>query len=114
MSRSAVVARVDCSRIRDWASFHDEFARVFGFPDFYGRNMDAWIDCMTSLDAPSDGLSQIHCEPGQVLTLQLDGVADFKVRCLEQYSSLLECSAFVNFRRLEIGGAAVLALSFHA
>jgi hypothetical protein len=114
MSRSAVVAKIDCSRIRDWASFHDEFARVFGFPGFYGRNMDAWIDCMTSLDAPSDGLSQIHCEPGQVVTLRLENAAEFKVRCPEQYSSLLECSAFVNFRRLETGAAAVLALSFNA
>ena len=114
MSRSAVVAKVDCSRIHDWASFHDEFARVFGFPGFYGRNMNAWIDCMTSLDAPNDGLSEIHCEPGHVVTLQLDGAAEFKVRCPEQYSALLECSAFVNFRRLETGQAAVLALSFYA
>jgi RNAse (barnase) inhibitor barstar len=32
---------LDCDRIHDWDSFHDEFARIFGFPDFYGRNMIA-------------------------------------------------------------------------
>ena len=38
------VVSVDCARIHDWNSFHDEFATVFGFPDFYGRNMNAWIE----------------------------------------------------------------------
>jgi len=69
-SQFAVVvsfARVDGSRIHDWASFHDEFNRTFAFPDFYGRNMDAWIDCMSSLDEPSAQLTGIHCERGKVL-----------------------------------------------
>jgi len=39
--------RVDATHIRDWDNFHDVFADAFGFPDFYGRNMDAWVDCMT-------------------------------------------------------------------
>ena len=64
----------DCNNIRDWDSFHEEFARVYGFPDFYGRNMNAWIDCLTSLDAPEDGISSVHCEPGSVVTLELANV----------------------------------------
>ena len=51
---------IDCAIIHDCNSFHDEFARVFGFPSFYGRNMNAWIDCMTSLDEPEDGMTSIH------------------------------------------------------
>ena len=35
------LARVIGRNIRNWDSFHDEFNRVFGFPAFYGRNMDA-------------------------------------------------------------------------
>ena len=46
------VVRLDCDRITDWDSFHAVFAEVFGFPNFYGRNMNAWIDCMTYLDDP--------------------------------------------------------------
>ncbi len=34
--------RIDTNRIVDWNSFHDVFAEAFGFPDFYGRNMNAW------------------------------------------------------------------------
>jgi hypothetical protein len=73
--------------------------------------MDAWIDCMTSLDVPDDGMSAIHCEPGTVLTLELKNVKQFAERCPEQYSALIECAAFVNWRRIETGGSSVLALS---
>jgi RNAse (barnase) inhibitor barstar len=104
---------LDCNNIRDWDSFHEEFARVFGFPDFYGRNMNAWIDCLTSLDAPEDGMSSVHCEPGSVVTLELANVKAFANRCPEQYSAVIECAAFVNWRRLEMGDPSVLALSFH-
>lgn len=104
---------LDCNSIKDWDSFHDEFARVFGFPGFYGRNMDAWIDCLTSLDAPEDGMSTVHCERGSVVTLALSNVEAFAERCPEQYDAVIECSAFVNWRRLEAGDPSVLALSFH-
>ena len=103
---------LECDRIVDWRSFHAEFARLFGFPTFYGRNMNAWIDCMTSLDSPNDGMSEVHCAPGTVLTLQLENVESFRSRCREQYDALVECSAFVNWRRIELGEPSVLALSF--
>ena len=104
---------LDCDNITDWFSFHNEFARVFGFPDFYGRNMDAWIDCMTSLDAPDDMMSTVHCAPNSVMTIELKNSKSFKKRCPEQYDAVIECAAFVNWRRIEVGESAVLALSFH-
>jgi len=52
------VVRVDCDRITDWESFHSVFADVFGFPNFYGRNMNAWIDCMSYLDEPKAGIAR--------------------------------------------------------
>jgi RNAse (barnase) inhibitor barstar len=103
---------LDCKNIKDWQSFHEEFARVFGFPAFYGKNMDAWIDCMTSLDDPTDGMSNVHCAPGTVLTLELENVEAFTRRCPEEYQTLIRCAAFVNWRRLEVGDPSVLALSF--
>ncbi len=51
---------VDGRMLKDWDSFHQEFARVFGFPEFYGNNMDAWIDCMSWLSDPEDGMSIVH------------------------------------------------------
>jgi hypothetical protein len=103
---------LDTSRIHDWDSFHDLFMEVFGFPDYYGRNMDAWIDCMTYLDEPDTGMTRVWTPRGDVLTTQLEHAADFAQRCPEQYASLIECSAFVNYRRIEQGQRPVLALSF--
>ncbi len=103
---------VDCRKIHDWNSFHHEFERVFGFPAFYGRNMNAWIDCMASLDAPDDGMTMVHCAPGELLTIELNHASSFKVRCPEQFEALIHCSNFVNERRVEVGESAVLTLSF--
>jgi hypothetical protein len=103
---------LDTRQIRDWPTFHDVVAKAFGFPEFYGRNMDAWIDCMTSLDSPEDGMPNVHAEPGGVLVLQLDHVADFMKRCRQQYDSLVECAAFVNWRRIDVGEPPVLILSY--
>jgi hypothetical protein len=107
------LVKLDTRRIRDWETFHDVFAEVFGFPDFYGRNMNAWIDCMTSLDAPDDGLTTVHAPPGGVLVLQLDHVNDLIERHPDLYDAIVECAAFVNWRRIEVNESAVIALSFH-
>ena len=107
------LARIDCANIKDWDSFHDEFNRVFEFPDFYGRNMDAWIDCMTSIDTPDDGLSGIHCERGGFLTIELDNVNTLNGDRSEYFEAITDCTAFVNWRRIENGGKPVLSLSYY-
>lgn len=108
-----MVVSLDTSRITDWDTLHTVFAETFGFPDFYGRNMDAWIDCMTYLDDPDAGMTRVHAPPGGVVVLQLEDVASFARRCPELYDAIIECAAFVNWRRIEIGQTPVLALSFH-
>lgn len=105
---------IDGRRINDWPSFHAVFAEVFGFPEFYGRNMNAWIDCLTCLDDPSSGMTTIHTNDGGVLSLVIDNAADFKQRCPEQFAALVESAGFVNWRRLEQGHSPVLALAFYA
>lgn len=54
--------------------------------------MDAWNDCMTSLDAPDDGMSSGHVAPGDILGLRISGACDLKERCPEIYDALVECS----------------------
>jgi RNAse (barnase) inhibitor barstar len=104
--------RIPTRLIVDWASFNDVFSEIMGFPDFYGRNMNAWIDCMSYLDSPEDGMTKIHCTPPKVVVLHLEDAKNFKVRCPEIYDALIECSAFVNYRKLEAKEPAVLALAF--
>ena len=107
------LAKIDCENIKDWESFHDEFNSVFGFPDFYGRNMDAWIDCMSSLSEPDEGMTQIHCDKGNVITIELENVREFKLNHPGLYDAIIECTAFVNWRLIDKGQQPVLSLSFN-
>ena len=102
--------RIDGTKIKDPVSFFDEFARVFGFPAFFGRDMDAWIDCMTNLD---EEFNAVCVQPGELVCVALDGAADFKAQCPEMFQAFVECASFVNWRRLEIGESAILVVSFN-
>lgn len=106
--------RIDGDRIDGYASFHTVFSEALGFPGFYGRNMDAWIDCLTSLDAPEDGMTTVHVTPPDVLVLHVENAHGLKQRCPDVLEALLECSAFVNYRRIDRGEPAVLAISLWA
>ena len=108
------MVRIDATEITDTNSFHTVFASALGFPEFYGRNMDAWIDCLTYLDDPEAAMTNVHVQPGQCLSLVVDHAAELKTRCPELFFSLVECSAFVNWRRVEAGGQPVLALALYA
>jgi hypothetical protein len=46
------------------------------------------------------------------VTLAIDDAPGFAKRCPEQYEALVECAAFVNWRRIEQGDGSVLALSY--
>ena len=109
---SVPVVEVPMSQIHDWETFHDTFAQTLGFPDFYGRNMDAWIDCLTYADE-DDGMSGITVGPGELVTLQLADCREFHTRCPEIYQVLIDCAAFVNWRRIEQCARSILALSYH-
>ena len=104
---------VDGSKITNWETFHNLFEELLGFPGFYGRNMDAWIDCMTSIDVLEGGLTKLHVRTGEVMVLCISGVSELKKRCPDIYDNLIESSAFVNWRRIERNVPAVLALSFY-
>ena|ERR1022692_1315335 len=104
---------IDCAKIVDWPSFHSTFKEALGFPDFYGNNMSAWVDCMTCLDDPDAEMSRIHAPPKGVVVLELHNVKSFRSRCSEQYDAIVECSAFVNWLLLEKRDPPVLVLSFY-
>ena len=92
--------RLQMSHVTDWAAFHREFAQVLGFPSFYGENLDAWIDCMSSLRDPlSDEMVGIRIGSHELLELELDDYEDFSRRLPEVASALAETAAFVNRER---------------
>jgi RNAse (barnase) inhibitor barstar len=91
------VAKLDGDAITDWDSFHDVCAAEFGFPDFYGRNMDAWIDCLSYVDV-GDGMSRLELEPAETLRIELSNSESLKRRAPEIFNSLIGCTRFVNER----------------
>lgn len=104
---TVVSARIPTSLITDWNTFHSVFASELGFPDFYGENMNAWIDCMTYFD---DEMTRFTIEPGGVFHLEIADSMDFAKRMPEVFQALLESAAFVNTRRIEEGLPLILSL----
>jgi len=99
---------VDCTLIADWESLHDVFADALGFPEYYGRNSSAWIDCMTW---PNEECSSVSLDGDETFTVHLKSAQTLKERAPQLLTDILEMSAFVNFRRIEIGEPPIMIIS---
>lgn len=97
--------------IVDWDTFHAVSRTTFGFPDFYGRNLNAWIDCMSYLDL-GDRMSRYHLADGDALTIEVRDAEDFAKRLPEQMLALVTVAAAVNQRYAERCKPPALALVF--
>ncbi len=51
---------LDAEMLRTRDELHDVLAATFGFPQWYGRNLDALYDLLT--DCPSIRLTLVHAE----------------------------------------------------
>src|SRR5215213_532383 len=100
--RFMATAHLNTETITDWRSFHEASREAFGFPDFYGMNMNAWIDCLSYLDE-GDGMSCFHLSGGEVLNVEILAAETFNARLPEIFAALVECSAVVNRRYIESG-----------
>ena len=105
--------KIDSAKILDKDGFHRFFSDLFGFPDYYGSNMNAWIDCMTYLDDKESGMTtKINVNKGELIVLQLENAEALRKQAPEVYSDLIKCSAFVNYRRIEVGETPLIILAF--
>jgi hypothetical protein len=104
--------RLQTENITDWDSFHEEFARLMGFPDFYGRNMNAWIDCLSYLDDSGANLTNIGLATGETLFLEVNSTGEFVKRLPEIFRELVECTSFVNLRYVRKDNGTRIALVF--
>ena len=108
----SVVIRLETQGIAERSSFHAAFAELFGFPDFYGANMDAWIDCMSYLREPAAGMSRVQLRADEQVIIEVADTAAFRRRCPELFASLVECAAFVNQRYLDQGERPAIAFAY--
>lgn len=98
--------------IVDRATFHNVFKSLFGFPGYYGANMDAWIECMSELDDAEDRITEFKLDRGETLQIEVAGVESLAKRVPEVFEELILCTAFVNQNYLERTGKAVVCMVF--
>ncbi len=92
-------------------SFHEYFADIFGFPSWYGKNMDAWIDCMSDLDSDVGTITKNGIEKGQSIVFYIENYKDLKQN-KEIYDDLIECTSFINKRRIYANYPPLIYLAF--
>ncbi len=94
--------KIDFRIIKDWNTFHEVFAEVMGFPDFYGKNNNAWIDCMSYIDDKDAGMSKITVEPNENLIILVSGTEEAIESTSEVFLGFMDIVAFVNQRFIEV------------
>ena len=101
---SQTIIRIDDRPVIDRDAFHAIFSPAFGLPDFHGRNLNAWTDCMAGPDEPGARMARLHVGHGQVPSLAIDHAGAMKTRCPGILEAPLACAAFVNRQRIDPGG----------
>jgi barstar (barnase inhibitor) len=100
---------IDTTAIHDWDTLHAVCKEAFGFPDFYGRNGDAFIDCLNYLDE-GDSMSRFVLKPGETLTVEITDAYAFADRAPEQALALLAWIGAANEHHVEDGKAPMLLM----
>ena len=99
--------------LTSWDYLHDHFSVLFGFPAWYGRNKDAWIDCMTFLDQKDENRASYNLAPESLILIEIFDVSDLDPAHYEVFRSLVDCASSVNYRRIELGLKPFLLLSYY-
>ncbi len=89
--------------------FHKHLKQKLGFPDFYGANYPALVDCLSSLRFPDDQMTTVTLEKEEVLVLEIQGMSYDKYAILEL---LVFASQAVNERQVSRGDSPCILFSF--
>lgn len=108
-SMEETLVRIDGGVITDWEAFHTISAAEFGFPEFYGRNMNAWIDCLTYIRG-GDGMSRFRLGPHRHLVIQVHDSSLLRSQARDIFEALLDAVAAVNQRQSGVGEEPALLL----
>jgi RNAse (barnase) inhibitor barstar len=102
-------AELNGASILGWDTFHSESRAAFGFPDFYGHTMDAWVDCLSYL-RDEDGMTRFRLKPNEVLEIVVKDSAQMRERVPELLEEMTFCIAGINERYEDYGEKPALAL----
>ena len=102
-------AELQGGSILDWASFHAESKKAFGFPEYYGNTMDAWVDCLSYL-RDADGMTRFRLKPAEVLEIVVKDAALMRERAPDLFEEMTFCVAGINERYQDYGEKPALVL----
>ena len=74
----------------------------FGFPEFYGCNLDAWIDCLSTL-RDDDGMSAFNLAQDEKLQIEITDSDVLRNNAPQILDALPDCVDAVNERHIENG-----------
>jgi hypothetical protein len=107
--------KIDSKKISDWNSFHQVFKEAIGFPDFYGMNSNAWIDCMSDLrgtDQREVMSNKVLLGDEECLNLEIMDSVNFKERLPDIFAGLVDLTSAVNQRSSRKGKEPSIAIMF--
>jgi RNAse (barnase) inhibitor barstar len=87
--------QIDCKGLTE-KDLHLVFKEKLGFPDFYGMNWDALIDCLSSLRDPETGMTEVSLEEDEVLLIYCNDLSKSKF----DSNVFIDVIEFVNARGL--------------
>ncbi|GAC1411425.1 MAG: barstar family protein [Burkholderiaceae bacterium] len=93
---------LDGAAMTDWDAFHTNSQAAFGFPTSYGRNMDAWIDCLSYL-RDHDAMSTIRLKAGEVLHIEIVHTDAWRASQPDMLNEVLYCISGINERYDDYG-----------
>jgi hypothetical protein len=99
------VVRADASRWLSVKDMHGDLSRVFGFPGYYGGNLDAFNDCLRDVTGREYGFP----EDATGLVLVLTGFDEFTREFPDQAHGLLDVFA-VRSRSAMLSGEHLICL----
>ena len=103
------IVRLNGAGITDWPSFHRECRSAFGFPEFYGCSMDAWVDCLSYL-RDDDGMSKFRLKPDETLRIDVLDAELMRKHAPEILHEMEFCVGVINERYADYGENPALEL----
>jgi hypothetical protein len=103
------IVQLHGEQIRDWPSFHEACRQAFGFPNFYGNTLDAWVDCLSYL-RDDDGMTKFRLKPDEVLQIEVLQANAMRQQAPELLEEITFCIAGINERYADYGEKPALAL----
>ena len=96
-------------QITDWESFHTVCAEAFGFPAFYGRTIDAWIDCLSYL-RDDENMTRFHLKADEALQIVVTHSAALQKNAPDLLEEVAFCVEGINDRYNDYGEKPALSL----